>query len=354
MTSIYTTKENLQDICLDKQKQAWLNMIIKLKEVYINDKDIFLNNVDPDDDPFYILDQMQVSIITEKMEYINSIPNDPTIVLQNPNGIFLLDISVSEANKIQMEYGVLCQSIALMDDTPLTQNNKPTELEQGKPNQANLSWNTIISPFNKLPSNSVLIIDAHLFATDKFDNIKQCYDSNYSNGINNVCDILNCILPNTFKGEYHIGILLTEKASSCPNLTNERIANAINKQLKRRLNRVYNANIKIEVIFIKEGAVSHPLIHNRRIISNYFIVTADYKLAALKNGKSVCDQSIVIWSLFENIDKDTESDKKEKRIRIDLKKLQENLNGTNPQAIFYKNGRIQQDFKTLEHRLLTK
>ncbi len=352
MTSIFTTKNNLETICLDKQKQAWLNMIIKLQEVYINDT--IDENADPDNDVLLNLDQMGY-INTKEANYINSISSNPGSVLQHPNGIFLLDISSNEANDIQRNFGVLCQSITNMDYTPLTQINKPTELTFGV---HNLSWNGIISRYKKLPSNSALIVDAHMFENDRFDEKNNCFDSNHQDGLNNIDELLQAILPNTFNDAYHIGILLTDmdKAKlhlrSRSNLTNDRIAKAIHK-LKRGLNRNYVIDIEV-IFFDADDKNGYTLIHNRKIISNYFIITADYKLAALKKGRSLCDQSIVVWSLFENIDNDIDSDKKEKRIRIDLKKLQVYLKGVNPSALLYQNNRKLPDFSTLRHRLLNK
>lgn len=357
MTSLYTTKRILEDICLKKQNQPWLDIIIKLKEVYINDINVFEANINPEDDPFFTLDQMQVDINTNKADFINSISSNPASVLQKPNSIYLLEIPIEKAEAIQVNYGVICQSVSNMDYTPLTQKHVPSELLEG---ESNYSWKKIISKFKKLPSNSLLVIDAHLFDNDKFDEKQDCYDSKYRDGINNLYEILDSTLPTDFSDTYHIGVLVTDtdKAKlarkSRTNLTNKRIASAINK-LKKKLNRNYA--ISTEILFFDfSDNDGHKLIHNRRIISNYFIVTADYKLATLKEGRSLCTQTVSTYPLFENIDTDSETDKKEKRIRYEIKKFQDFIdrqkNSKDLTALLYQNGKEYIDFSVLNHRIL--
>ena len=71
MTSIFTTKDNLEAICLDEQKQTWLNMIIKLQEVYINDT--VDENADPDNDALLIPYQATLRLYYNiPMEYFSS------------------------------------------------------------------------------------------------------------------------------------------------------------------------------------------------------------------------------------------------------------------------------------------
>ena len=84
MISIFTTKDNLESICLDNDKQPWLDMIIKLKEVFVDDDNIFSEDADPDDDPFYTLDGMQITINTTQKDFINNIPHNLVSVLNHP------------------------------------------------------------------------------------------------------------------------------------------------------------------------------------------------------------------------------------------------------------------------------
>lgn len=357
MVSVFTTKANLEDIFQNEDKKAWQAIILKLNEVFINEDPFSVcDDVDPEDDIFLILDGMGVNIRDDEKDFINNIPNDRSSVLKYPCGIFLLEIEDEEAQSIQSDFGVICQPISRLDYMPLAQPSFANELEE---NETGRTWDGMISRFKQLPSNSALIIDAHLFQQDRYDEHTDSYDEKNNKGINNLFDILNAILPQHFVGTYHVGVLLTDydvanKNNRQKNLTNERITDAITN-LKSKLQRKFD--ITIEVLFIdKNDNGTHSLIHNRRIISNYFIVTADYGLVALNRGRSLRSQSIIAYPLFENIQNDSKSDKKEKRVRNDLFKLSQMLKqqcgAKYPTLTCFQNGEKIADLSTIVHPML--
>ena len=359
MVSLFTTKANLEDIFLREDKKAWQEIIYKLNEVFINEDPFSEENVDPDDDIFRTLYGMGVNIRDDEKVFINNIPKNPESVLQYPCGIFLLNITENQASDIQNNYGVICQSVTNLNDAPLTQNHISNELEE---NQGDISWNSMLNKFKQIPSNSMLVIDAHLFGNDRFDENQNKYDPNRNSGLKNLFDIIDALLPQNFKSEYHIGVLLTDTDKAIAagrtrtNLSNARISKAIHR-LKEGLNRPYKDKLIIEVFFFDaRDNDGHKLIHNRRILSNYFIVTADYKLAALRNGRSLADQSITVFPLFENISKDSGTDKKEKRMSSEIRKLKDyferQTRSVSPTALILQNNRRIDDFKDIKHRLL--
>jgi hypothetical protein len=351
MVTIFTTSNNLADICYDREKQVWQDMILKLGEVFVS------GNVDiPLDmeDPLFILDEA-IKIDYSKGDYIDSITSDHEKVLEKPCGIFLLDIPTSDANDIQLKYGVVCQSISSMNHDVLTHKGFSAETEE---NEVGKNWNDIFRKFRDTPSNSAIIIDAHLFENDAYDMTAGCYDTKKNAGIKNLEQILNCLLPKSFDSVYHIAVLLTnideakQMSRSRTSLTNARVASAINK-LKKSLGRQYE--ICIEVHFFSQGGGFHQLIHNRRILSNYYVVDAPYKLAAFNtDGTARASQTITIKPLFELIHIDPESDMKEKRLRSDLKELGEYVKSQrkSPTSELYQNGKKYDTFQIVKHRLL--
>lgn len=353
MVAIFTTKSNLEDICLDPSKQAWYEMLLKLKEVFINDESMPLD----EEDPLFILDNMQVDVVSSKKEYIESIPDNPSLVLQEPCGIFLLDISSSEAANIQRKYGVICQSISSMSHDVLTHKGYTIEAIE---NEVGYSWKDVFKKFESTPSNSAIIIDAHFFDNDDFDRRQDCYDTRKNLGLKNLEWILDCILPKKFEDVYHVAVMLTnidearrERHNIRTSLTNAQIATAINK-IKKTLNRGYD--ICIEVHFFSQKGGFHQLIHNRRILSNYFIVDVPYKLTAFDaNGTARASQTISIKPLFELIHIDAESDMKEKRLRYDLDDLYGYVLSQckNATSELFQNGRKCETFYQIKHRLLT-
>lgn len=71
MVTIFTTTDNVNTICHDNSKEPWLNMIMKLGEVFIDSPmDIPMEM----EDPIFILDQADIKFHCNKAEYIKSIP----------------------------------------------------------------------------------------------------------------------------------------------------------------------------------------------------------------------------------------------------------------------------------------
>lgn len=351
MVAIFTTSSNLQNICHIDYLSVWQDMILKLGEVFIDGEiEIPLDY----EDPLFILDSA-IKIDQSKKEFIKSIPTSPEIVLQEPCGIFLLDISPNKAADIQATFGVICESTTSANHKFLTQKGNSAELINGIKDK---SWTDIFKKFKSSPTNSALIIDAHLFENDQYDERQGCYDKERSYGLNNLRNIIDQILPDSFGDTYHIGVLLTNTDEAKANkrsrtsLTNSRIASAINK-IKKRIIRPYD--ISIEVIFFSQLDDGHKLIHNRRILTNTYVLDAQYKLAAFDdNGVPRAPQTISISSLFELIHIDSDSDMKEKRLRYDLDDLYSYIKtqckAKSPSGQLYRNGAFVDSFYKIRHR----
>ena len=356
MVAIFTTSSILDQICHVDDYLAWKSMVIKLGEVYI-DSEIDI----PEDmeDPLFILDSA-IKIDQSKREFIKSIVDDHQNVLKEPCGIYLLDISPEEANDIQTHYGVVCQSSISLSHDLITHKGMTAELIEGEQDK---KWEDIFRKFKQTPTNSALIIDAHLFENDQYDEREGCYDTKYCNGISNLKEILEQILPSQFSDTYHVGVLVTNTDEaktikrSRTSLTNARIATAINK-LKKKIIRPYDISIEI-IFFSQTDSDNHKLIHNRRILTNTYVLDAPYKLAALlSNGTVRESQTISIRPLFELIHMDKDSDMKEKMLRFDLKRfynyIDNQCNAIAQTGMLYRNGVLVDSISKIQHRFLCK
>lgn len=352
MVAIFTTSTVLDQICHSDELNPWQDMIMKLGEVFTTeDIDIPLD----DEDPLFLLDA-SIKIDTSKDNLIKAVLTEPKKVLEEPCGIYLLDIPSAYAKSIQDSYGVICQSLSVMDHSALTKIHGSAEQVEGERGK---DWKDIFKKFKNSPTNSALIIDAHLFENDYWDERQDCYDQSRNYGLVNLREIIEEILPDTFSDTYHIGVLLTDtdeakaKRKSRTNLTNAQIATAINK-LKKRISRSYP--ISIEVLFFSSGDDHHKLIHNRRILTNTYVLDAQYKLAALSNGIARASQTIYIYPLFELIHMGSDEEMKEKRLRYDLDDLYEYIQiqcrAQAPSGQLYRNGALMDSYFKIQHRFL--
>ena len=220
---------------------------------------------------------------TTRTEYIKSIPAKPESVLKNPSSLFLLDISFAEAKKIQVEYGVTCLSGTDPNITPLIDIYDEHTTDKGKP--LGKGWDAVLDSVEKTPSNALILTDRYLFKTT---------NPNYGNGFDNIRSILNELLPCELNTTYHVTVIF-DKGNIDALYDFQTIAKRLN-DIKDALKRPYP--ITMEVLGISGKNDTYHDLHNRRIVSNYFVVKMDYRLAAFNKNVGTVDQTIIPQVLF--------------------------------------------------------
>lgn len=224
-------------------------------------------------------------IDTSKSEYIQNIVSHPVTVLENPSSLFILDIPKSDADHIQQKYGVLCMNgenasiDCLLDTNDEHTTNEREPLGNG--------WGTVLESLRDIPSNALLLTDRYLFTSNNWYT---------GEGFINVYNILEVLLPLHFLGEYHVTILFDKKAIHRSYSFNGIVAQL--NHLRNALNRARDYPIFIEVLGVTSDCGIYTNLHNRRIISNYYVVKVEYKLAAFNNNKGTCLQTITPQVLF--------------------------------------------------------
>ena len=190
---------------------------------------------------------------TTRTDYIKKIPTKPESVLKNPSSLFILDVPLAEAKKIEVEYGVMCRSgvdtniSTLIDiyDEHTTDRNEP--LGRG--------WDTVLDSVESLPSNALILTDRYLFKTT---------NANYGNGFDNVRSILTELLPRELNTTYQITVVF-DKDSIDPLYNFQTIAKRLN-DIKDEFKRPYP--ITMEVLGITGKNESYFNLHNRRMTLN--------------------------------------------------------------------------------------
>lgn len=269
------------------------------------------------------------SVLPAKNDIIDMM-NDHSLFYQHPFGIFILDMSSNEAEKIQKETGVFCmptqkflENVKAEPDSPKVatsneeKNQKETgvlpisldgltyrrsiQFEKGQSNDEKPKphdWKTFLEKIKKFPSNCIVINDRYLFGSDQ---------KSLSLGVSNIVNILKEILPKKLiYGEYHILIIYDITANPNPDII-ESIASEILREIKPIRQQL---DLRLEIVGAKNDVT-----HNRWIATNYGIFSADHKLAAFDKGSfdkgsyACADQSIVYKGLFsEGLTTDDESD----------------------------------------------
>ena len=220
---------------------------------------------------------------TTRTDYINKIPAKPDAVLKNPSSLFILDIPFAEAKKIQIEYGVMCRSGVDTNVSTLIDINDEHTTDKNKP--LGRGWDTVLDSVEFLPSNALILTDRYLFKTT---------NAKFGNGFDNVRSILTELLPRELNTTYHV-IVIFDKDCIDPLYNFQTIAKRLN-DIKEEFKRPYP--ITMEVLGITGKNDTYHNLHNRRIVSNYFVVKMDYRLAAFNKAVGTVDQTITPQVLF--------------------------------------------------------
>jgi hypothetical protein len=227
---------------------------------------------------------MQQPVQQLSAEQTEKLRQHPEEVLKNPSALYILQIPHAEALAIQKAYGVMCVSgdspdISLLIDI----NDVHFAKEQEKLGHG---WDTVLDSVEPLPSNALLLTDRYLFAFRH---------PNAGDGIANIKDILSELLPKQFSGgNYHVTIIFDNMAKNEHYTFNE-IAQRL-EEVKMELNRDYP--ITMEMLGITPDCPIYMKLHNRMIISNYYLVEASHKLAAFNKETGTARQLLLPLALF--------------------------------------------------------
>lgn len=302
MFKVFANRDFLESVLLDQTPKNWYNIFMSgnVAEVCVPE-DLDDEEVDSMGSIDIIVNlQLLGTTVKTDAEYINDIPQNSRRVLENPNAVFLLDIETKKAEDIQNKYGVICQSIDSTDDNVLTKAYE-YDLTDG---QEGVDWNVYFDRTNHtLPSNALIICDRYIFSADSKSGPKVAQDA-LELGLTNIRCILNSVLPKRYNDEYNVLIVFDSSTLDKYDEQETNMFKSIADNLKNYadgIKKLRHYKIRFDLISVDHNCINYKKLHNRRIISNYFIVRADYKLQAFKGNVSIATQTIFYDALFSKI-----------------------------------------------------
>lgn len=264
--------------------------------------------------------------------YLGDIKEMKAGLEMSSSALFILDVTAEKARKISSNYGVVCHSFDETPETcPIFQEGIELFCEEGEENRG---WSKLLLPECVFPSNSLIFVDRYLFSYETGRNIT------WEDGIENVSEILNHVLPQTLGNGVSYSILFVfdeisrktnEDKKNCSKESKDQyagnnedfkwISGHLNK-IKRRLNRNYE--IIIETLGVDHNCGNYEKTHNRRIISNYFIINAFHSLRPFRENKSLYPQKISLdWMASKGVIRALKSDSPEKDMRNSLESIRD-------------------------------
>lgn len=207
----------------------------------------------------------------------------PDKVLKRPSALYILDVPETVTAKIQSDYGVMCLSGDNPDITPLIDIYDEHTTNTREPYDR--GWHKVLDSIKHIPSNALILTDRYLFKNT---------NNWYGNGFSNFRSILSELLPTQLKTPYHITVVFFKDG-----INDSYSFESIAKRLYDiALEFKDPSDIMVEALCLidKKGVYHH--LHNRRIVSNYYVVKTDYTLAAFDKAVGTSEQTIIPQVLF--------------------------------------------------------
>lgn len=290
---------------------------------------------------YKLLKQQPVQLLTEKDT--EKYKTNPENVLKNPSSLYILNIPYADALAIQRNYGVMCVSGDSPNITPLIDiNDIHIAKEQEKLGRG---WDTVLDSVEPLPSNALLLTDRYLFAFRR---------PNAGDGIANIKDILFQLLPKQFGGGYYHVTIVFDNMAKDVNYSFSEIAQLL-EEVKQQLKRDYP--IIMEILGISPDCPIYNKLHNRMIISNYYLVEASHKLAAFNKNVGTARQMLIPMALFTGSSLNGKSTPPLKAIEQALTTLREfskSLRNFNDHSVYHYavNGKVIEKCVEIRNRLI--
>lgn len=273
MFTIYSDKLIFEDIISSGKFPNWEKIITNHSQINldINSTDLNSELGDPNSIIFqFLLSSGKQIDICDADIFFKKIKADNMAVIDKPTAAYFLNIPEADAKKLQEESGVVVNCKDFVDDNILS---KGVNLDWLADEVINNNWNSILNPFNNFPSNSLIINDRNLFSNEErvlgtFQNI----------GVDNLIRILDNLLPQNLKTDYHILIQSEQKDDP----RNKAKCDQITSDLNTKIRNLRNYNFEIEILFYCRGTNHFERTHNRRIYSNYKYGKCENSLASFK------------------------------------------------------------------------
>lgn len=294
MFKIFISASSLERLCLEEmskeqeQRSSWFLLLSKQNIIYL-DKNIY-DEWEYGDALFTFSESFQINFKPSNVNYNTLAKESPHSLLVEPQGAFLLDVDKDTAKSIQDNYGIICQSTDSLNECLLSSNECKFTLFK----DTNVhSWKELFEKGAKVPSNALIIIDRYIFGWE--GNLM----SNYGDGVENIKQIMKAVLPASLSCDYHVLILFDASSSKDRNFELGKVAQQLESFKTNVLKRPYN--VILELYSVTNKCANYDETHNRKIISNYFIGSAEHLLKAFKrDGNAICNQDIRVECAYSH------------------------------------------------------
>jgi len=347
--------EILVDLCGDEN---WYEIIKLRNHVRIPGKNPLRRNnyvKDQPDNEWEVMDRDGINI-HELSSFVTEAETTPVKALQHPSDIYIYSTVSGESR----DCGVYMGSARKRSTRSLERTWRFDTIREEEYSWKEFFERLTVGPVP--PSNALVIIDRYFFSYISEFNL------GYQNGIRNLYDILDALLPKSFNGEYQVLVVFDEsRIDMSVNL--DTIVNAV-EYIRKMLDRNYEVTIELLALSRSTGERVYAQTHDRWILSNYFSVLASHGFSAFipddgHEQELICktrqyatwNQTLQFESAYaglSNIDQDNTS-LPFRHNEETLSALRRFIRRTDNRGFYYAcNGEYSKTLDNLRNRLLTK
>lgn len=352
MLSVYTTENIISAIFKDGENKydAWYDFFTKLRptmRVLLDENTDYDSN---DYNPVFMFEKdYDIEVVPEYLEdvgknsYISQIERMELNSVSDPFALFILDVDEETAQKISEKYGVVCHALSVHPHSnPIFQEGIEKSIDKKEPRKG---WSELLTGDNTTPSNQIVIIDRYLFSDDSNGITTQ-------DGLDNISEILEHALPQKLGVDFHVLIIFDATEMGKNPMSFNQLSTKLNG-IKNSIKRPYN--IIIEVASISHDDFNYDETHNRRILSNYYIIRVEHSLKAFKSGRGLYTQTMWLdWIASKGIISHKTSDAPSRSLRkyaketiAAIEQLKKKVGGT----LYSHNGNCNLLINDIKHRI---
>ena len=310
---------------------CWYKIIVNTKQVALSTNELDITNT-----WIQQLHKMGITIYAEK-EWLDKMFSSNDIIIEEPTAAYMLDIPQSACDKLKHDFGVLCYSTDKTISIPIF-TGRGWHIDTSDTDKEK-SWKALLSDLS-IPSNAIIIVDRYLFSSSAGETIEDSFF--------NLKQILELLLPQSINnGIFDVSLFFDfssinfnkDKKPDGTTIDMAYLAKRVNK-IKKDINRAYPFSLSL--ISVSSNCLNYDKTHNRRIISNYYIVRAEHKIKAYNERRGpLCNQDLSFSYIFSDglYDRSTIPEKSKDSTLNALKETLESAQkAKNPEVIIYRNG----------------
>lgn len=250
-------------------------------------------------------------------------------LLSYDSPVLILGIDKNTAAKIQVANGVICISDqedynSLLQSHCSVYTEKPATKDEAQEGYNSLNekssehnWNNILLGLNNLPCNTIIVNDHYLF---KDDNVSDDHGYVAPNELSNIKQIFSYLLPPKIQDDVmHILFVhnMEDNEGKGDTLDWKHTADRV----KKAISNLRDYRMVFEFLSGNHNCNLFSETHNRNIVTNYMILSAEHKLAAFAPDGSACVDQKISWYMLYGDGIDNSSDTPEHGRRIFINRI---------------------------------